>query len=176
LTTSAFDLAANASQQRTAEDFFRDHSFRVYLWPLFWRDVTGAHDFNWTEVPFEQNSVAQIPAQQGIYAFKLRIQDTILPSHGIIVYFGESGVRGNGSLKRRFKEYLRDRRVGPKRPKFEWLFKNWPDDLVFCYATLNWTSEELAKLEKDLSDAAMPVCSTKDFSARIRRVAAVLRN
>jgi hypothetical protein len=176
LSTDAFDLAARANTQRKPEDYLRDHSFRVYLWPKLWRGQTGVGNYAWTEVPFKEDSVETVPAEQGIYAFKIRIRNTIMPDHSVIVYFGQSGAGSQSNLKTRFRQYLRDRERGAKRPKFAWLFTNWPDDLIFCFSGLDWTESELRKLENDLSDAVIPVCSTLDFSARVRRIVAVLRN
>lgn len=176
LSTDAFDLAARASKQRKPEDYLRDHSFRVYLWPDLWRGQAGSQPYVWTEVPFRDDSVEVVPAEQGIYAFKIRIRDTIMPDHSVIVYFGQSGAGSQSNLRTRFRQYLRDRDRGAKRPKFEWLFSNWSDDLMFCFSSLAWAETDLRKLENDLSDAVIPVCSTLDFSAHVRRIVPVLRN
>ena len=175
MSTSAFDLAS-ATKARTAEDMYREHSFSVYLWPDLWRGQKGAHLFDWTEVPFTEDSVDDVPDQQGIYAFKIRITDTIMPEHSIIVYFGQSGAGSQANLRKRFRQYLRDRDRGAKRPKFERLFRNWRDDLLFCFSSLDWDEKDLRKLENDLSDAVIPFCSSLDYSATIRRVVAVLRS
>ena len=164
------------AQSKTAEDFYRDHAFDVYLWPDLWRKQAGAQPYVWTEVPFEESSVDAVPAEQGIYAFKIRINNTIMPEHAVIVYFGQSGAGSQSNLRNRFRQYLRDRARGAKRPKFRWLFSNWSNDLTFCFASLNWAAADLLKLENDLSDAVIPVCSTQDFSARIRRIVPILRN
>lgn len=176
MSNNAFDLAASTALPRTAEDFYREHAFSVYLWPDLWREQAGAQPFAWTEVPFEEGSVGAVPAEQGIYAFKIRINNTIMPEHAVIVYFGQSGAGSQSNLKNRFRQYLRDRVRGAKRPKFQWLFSNWSDDLLFCFSSLDWTEAHLRKLENDLSDAVIPACSTLDFSARIRRIVPVLRN
>ena len=123
-----------------------------------------------------EDSVDDVPYQQGIYAFKIRITDTIMPEHSIIVYFGQSGAGSQSNLRKRFRQYLRDRDRGAKRPKFERLFRNWRDDLLFCFSSLDWDEKELRKLENDLSDAVISFCSSLDYSAKIRRVVAVLRS
>lgn len=176
MSSNAFDLAASNATPRSAEDFYRDHAFTVYLWPALWRGQAGAQAFTWTEVPFDEASLEEIPSEQGIYAFKIRIANTIMPEHGVIVYFGQSGAGSQSNLKNRFRQYLRDRGRGAKRPKFQWLFSNWHDDLVFCFVSLNCSEEDLRKLENDLSDAVIPVCSTLDFSAHIRRIVPILRS
>lgn len=179
MTSDVFDLAARASELKGPADFFRDHEVPVFLWPNAWRAVEGVDDFEWTEVPFVEGSVDQIPATPGIYAFKIKLRETIMPDHSIIVYIGESGAGREGTvgnLQRRYKEYLRAKRRGAKRQKFAWLFERWPDDLVFCFASIDWGRAELGKLESDLSDAIIPVCSKMDFSAHVRRVVEILRN
>lgn len=174
-TVGAFDLAAAKAEPKGPADFYRQHSFEVYLWSDLWRVATGPQQISWNEVPFDEASTAVVPNEPGIYAFKIAIRNTIMPDHGIIVYFGQSGAGSDGTLHNRFKQYLRDKKRGPKRPKFEWLFKTWPNDLKFCFASLECTEAQLRQLENDLSDAVIPVCSKMDFSAHVRRIVDALR-
>lgn len=173
---SAFDLAAHKAQLKEPEDYYRQHSFTVYLWSDLWRKIAGPQAFEWSEVAFEDAAVDAVPMEPGIYAFKIAIRDTIMPEHSVIVYFGQSGAGSDGKLRKRFKQYLRGKKRGAKRILIDRLFRTWPNDLVFCYAALDCTEDELLKLENDLSDAAIPMCSTMDFSAHVRRIVPVLRS
>lgn len=165
------DLAAKKSEPKTPRHFFHEHSIQVFVWPDAWRDVATAQALNWSKVEFGQHTVDAVPEQRGVYAFCVSVKGSIMPSHGVLVYFGET----SRTLRKRYKEYLRDCRMGAKRPKIDNLFKLWSKDLDFFFAPIDDDVCDLKKIEEALNDAVIPHCVTNDFSAEIRRTIPVLR-
>jgi len=166
-----FDLAQRKSVPKTTEDFFREHKLNVFVWPEAWRDARTLPDLNWAKVEFGQDTIPQVPETRGVYAFRICVRGSIVPPHGVIVYFGET----SRTLRKRYKEYVRDCMRGAKRPKFEHLFTLWADDLDFFFAPIEDGTIDLKEIEKELNDAVIPHCVTADFSAEIRRIVPVLR-
>lgn len=166
-----FDLAAKKSEPKTPLDYFREHRINVFVWPDAWRNAATAQALNWDKVDFGQHTVNAVPEKRGVYAFCVSVKGTIMPSHGVLVYFGET----SRTLRKRYKEYVRDCRIGAKRPKFENLFKLWPNDLDFFFAAIDDDACDLKAIEKVLNDAVIPHCVSDDFSAEIRRIVPVLR-
>lgn len=165
-----FDLATKKSEPKKPLDFLREHKLDVFVWPSAWRDAATELALNWDRVDFGNHTVNDVPTQRGVYAFCVSVRETIMPSHGVLVYFGETQ-----SLRERYKQYVRDCRIGAKRPKFENLFKLWPNDLDFFFAPIENDACDLKKIEATLNDAVIPHCVTKDFSAEVRRIVKVLR-
>ena len=166
-----FDLAQRKSAPRTPQDFFREHRLNVFVWPDAWRNATTGQALNWGRVDFGSGAINDVPEQGGVYAFCISVKGSIMPPHGILVYFGET----SRTLRKRYKEYLRECHVGAKRPKFENLFNLWPSDLDFFFAPIADDVCCLKEIEKILNDAVIPHCVTDDFSAEIRRIVPVLR-
>lgn len=148
----------------------------MFVWPEAWREVASKAPLDWEEVDFDDTSKDSIPKVKGVYAFKIYIRNTVMPHHGIIVYFGQTGAGSNGTLRARFMQYLRDKKKTPKRPLFAQLFELWGDDLKFCYAQTPWSKEEILEMESALNDAVIPWCVTNDFTAEIRAGVKVLRS
>lgn len=165
------DLAVKKNDPKTHVDFLREHRLNVFVWPDAWRDANVANQLNWEKVEFGINAVNDVPEQRGLYAFRICVKNTILPPHGVLVYFGET----SRTLRQRYKEYVRDSQRGAKRPRFENLFRLWADDLDFFFAPIDDDNCDLRAIEKILSDAVIPHCSINDFSAEIRRIIPVLR-
>ena len=174
--SSVIDLARRKNEPKTHLEFFQQHSFHTFVWPEAWRNVIPKAPLDWTEVDFEEASRDSIPKLKGVYAFKIFVRDTVMPQHGVIVYFGQTGAGSSGTLRTRFGQYLRDKKKTPKRPLFAQLFELWGDDLVFCYAPTPWTKDEILSIESALNDAVVPWCVTNDFSAEVRAGVKVLRS
>jgi len=166
-----YDLASKKSEPKTPEDYFREHSFKVFLWPDAWRDANTPEALNWNKVDFGDATIGDVPEQRGVYGFCICVKNSIMPPHGVLVYFGET----SRTLRQRYREYVRDCKRGAKRPKFENLFSLWPGDLDFYFAPINDQNRDLKEIEEELNDAVIPLCVTDDFSAEIRRIVPVLR-
>lgn len=169
--SSLFDLAQKKSEPKGPLDFYREHVVNVFVWPDAWRDAAAANALNWEKVEFGAETINEVPEQRGIYAFSICVKNSIMPTHGVLVYFGET----SRTLRTRYKEYVRDSERGSKRPRFENLFRLWPNDLDFFFAPIDDNNCDLRAIERILNDAVIPHCVTKDFSAEIRRMVPVLR-
>lgn len=169
--SSLFDLAQKKSEPKEPLDFYREHAVNVFAWPDAWRNANSAQALNWDKVEFGAATVDDVPEQRGLYAFSICVKNTIMPPHGVLVYFGET----SRTLRARYKEYVRDSQRGSKRPRFENLFRLWSDDLDFFFAPIEDDECDLRVIEQTLNDAVIPHCVIKDFSAEIRRIIPVLR-
>ncbi len=169
--SSLIDFAKKKSEPKTALDFYREHVVNVFVWPDAWREATVANDLNWEKVEFGAETVEAVPEQRGVYAFCICVKNSIMPPHGVLVYFGET----SRTLRTRYKEYVRDSERGAKRPRFENLFRLWSGDLDFFFAPIDDDNCDLRQIEATLNDAVIPHCVTKDFSAEIRSIVPVLR-
>ena len=94
-----------------------------------------------------------------------------MPTHGVLVYFGET----SRTLRKRYREYLRESIRGAKRTRFRNLFDHWSSNLYFYFVPLPDEQVDLKSIEVDLNDAVLPYCVTDDFSAEIRQIVAILR-
>ena len=166
-----FDLVRRESEPKGVKEYLLEHSFTVFLWPAAWRDAQSAEQLHWTKVNFGRETVEDVPEVRGVYAFAICIKKSIMPSHGVLVYFGET----TRTLRDRYLEYIRDSERGAKRAKFEELFELWADDLDFFFAPIHNAACNLKAIETGLNDAVIPYCVTKDFSAEIRRIVPILR-
>lgn len=166
-----FDLAQRHTAPKTPQDFLREHRVNVFVWPDAWRDAQTGPVLSWGKVEFGRDTINDVPETRGVYAFCICVRGTIMPPHGVIVYFGET----SRTLRQRYREYVRDCTRGAKRPKFEHLFALWPNDLDFFFAPIDDNNVDLKVIEEELNDAVIPHCVTDDFSAEIRRIVPVLR-
>ena len=164
------DLANRPMEPMGPVDYWRQHTVRTILWPRAWKNAAVSTPLHWGKVEFSADNANLIPRTRGVYAFSISIKASIFPCHGIIVYFGETS-----SLRRRYREYIRDKERGPKRIKMGNLFNLWPDDLDFFFAEIEDPNFDLEQVEETLNDAVIPHCVTNDFSAEVRRLVAILR-
>jgi hypothetical protein len=149
------------------------------LHPQQWRNFQNQARLQWQSIKFEQASLLSIPNVRGIYMFVVQFQDhsvlTIrFPLHGYIMYGGITGKEANtGTLRKRFKNYLRDQKRA-KRVQIWSMLNKWKDDIYFHYSTIA-PRVNLGSLETDLNDAVIPPLVTNDFSAEVREMVRVLR-
>lgn len=169
--SNLLDLVKTKSDTKGAENYFLEHAFKVYLWPEAWQNAKSDYGLRWHKVEFGKATIRDVPYVRGIYAFSICIKNSIMPSHGVIVYFGET----SRPLRERYREYVRDSERGAKRPKFEHLFDLWSTDLDFFFAPIPDPNCNIKLIEAELNDAVIPFCVTKDFSAEIRRIVPILR-
>ena len=165
------DLARRKSEPKIALDYLREHSFLITLWPEAWQSAASVHALNWERVEFGRATIAAVPEQRGVYAFCVSMRGTIMPPHGVIVYFGET----SRTLRQRYREYIRDSEKGSKRPRFSDLFNLWSENLDFYYAPIGDLTYDLKIIEEALNDAVIPHCVTHDFSAEVRQIVPILR-
>lgn len=170
MTEEIIDLADRQQEAKGPIDFWKQHTINAILWPLAWKNANVGFPLQWKRIEFCRKNIDQIPNSPGVYAFSISIKNSIIPSQGTIVYFGQASC-----LKSRYKDYIGERTRGSKRIKFGILFKLWPDDIDFTFTTIDDQSYSLDEVEKALNDAVIPHFVTNDFSAEIRRLVQILR-
>lgn len=170
-----YDFIPDDEEIGNIEKEFRDHSFTIYMWPEAWRQAKDeiGKKLDWQRVEFGQADADRIiPAKSGIYAFSICIKRTSMPSHGVLVYFGQTS-----KLLDRYQQYLQKRDKGnARRPKIERLFRRWKEDLDFHFAPIQTSEDERRSIETSLNDAVIPYCVVKDFSAKIRGMVQAMRS
>jgi len=126
---------------------------------------------HWNSVKFDDpKQIDKIPDdRRGIYAFVVAAGNQPSPPHGYIMYIGISGVRGERSLRARYRDYLDTAKV-LKRPKLMRMVATWHDVLRFFFAPVNndMTLADLKSLEQMLNTAWMPPCVEQDLDATTR--------
>lgn len=133
------------------------------------------YPLNWQKLRFNENNKASISNERGIYAFVVSIANTLIPQHGYIVYIGITGARNPRSLKARYADYLRERRLGSKRPRIRTMFSLWGDHLDFWFAPCPDTDLDLEVLERELNTLIIPPFVEKDFEDWARGDIKILR-
>ncbi len=128
---------------------------------------------HWNSIKFDDPSeIHNIPNdRRGIYAFVVAAGDQPSPTHGYIMYIGIAGVKGNRSLRERYRDYLSTTKV-LNRPKLMRMFATWHDVLRFFFAPVDSgvTPADLKSLEKTLNTAWMPPCVEQDIDATTRKM------
>lgn len=166
-----FDIVSSKSDAKTAMDFYREHQVITYLWPEAWRSVTVPQLPSWQKVKFgDGDKKENIPSKPGIYALRINIDHSALPSNGVIAYIGIS----SDSLRKRYGDYLYERKEGSKRPKIRNLLDLWGNNLDFVFWVIERKLATLKKIEKRLNDAVMPPFNINDFSGEVKRIRKIL--
>lgn len=120
---------------------------------------------NWQSVKFGPTAKSKVPEQPGLYAFVVRIPFEGLPTHGWVMYIGQTGDgSSNATLRSRFGQYLRDKKT-PKRPKVFYMLNAWDGDLEFFYAPEPGRKADLEKLETELLGAFRPPFTDRTYPA-----------
>lgn len=167
----SLDFAMQEPEPMDREANFRQHTLPVVLWPHAWRTADVGPPLKWSRVEFGKDTIARVPRVRGIYALSINIKKTVMPEHGILVYFGQT----SRTLRKRYEEYIRESVRGAKRPRLRRLFDCWGSDMDFLYAPLVDNSHDLRTIELSLNDAVIPYGVVKDFSADVRQIVAILR-
>ena len=164
------DIPSKMDEVMTAEDYFRRHKVRTYLWPKAWKSILQEKVPLWNTVRLGRDPTASVPKERGVYALRIRIESNAIPDNGLIAYFGMSS-----KLYDRYCKYISDKKSGrAKQNKIRRLLELWGDDLEFVYWVIDDSSCALMRIEKSLNSAVMTPFATKDFTARARAIKDVL--
>lgn len=153
--------------RRVNEDF-KPYQQNFFLIPKQLGGFSSRTSLDWQKVKFDASNRAAVPEGRGIYAFVVEHNDSELPPHGYVMYVGISGDRSEHNLRKRYGDYLREKKI-QKRVRVHYMLNNWSGCLFFHYAVVSDKRVNLHKLEKGVSDALMPPFSTNDFSAKVRQ-------
>ena len=127
---------------------------------------------DWKSVPYGKEHKDEVPNdKRGIYAFVICHPSKVLPQHGYVLYIGIAGRNSNRSLRKRYKDYLNDKKVR-KRARIARMIGTWQDVLRFFYAPVGdgVSSGDLQELERQLNAAFMPTFSAGDFDADVKEL------
>ena len=159
----------------TPLDYWRQHRIDVVVWPEAWKKVPPGYQFQWQKIRFNAANKTAVPRDRGIYAFAVSVENGFIPSHGYIVYIGITGARKPRSLQMRYDDYLRDQRLGSKRPRIKQMFDLWEGHLDFWFAPCPDHSLDLEALEREINTMIIPPFVEKDFEPWARAQIKLLR-
>jgi hypothetical protein len=141
------------------------HSHEMVMVPRLWAAASTAliPPLSWSVFPFQEGSRAQIPAQQGVYAFLITPNIAGDLNVSYLMYVGET----DRPLRDRFGDYLREARSDRIRPKLLRILPLYPDHLFFACAPLP-TGTVPKDVESVLLEAFMPP-GNDQIPATVRR-------
>ena len=143
------------------------YSLNFRLNPQNMMSVNGL-SLQWNSIEYKTGDENKIPDDKsGIYAFAIECSNDTLPPNCYILYIGIVGIRGNRSLRQRYKDYLQTSKV-KKRSNICRMIDLWSSVLVFFFAPIEDTAK-LKSLEKEMNDALHPPFSRGDYSSGTKR-------
>jgi hypothetical protein len=153
------------------QDQAKAHEHTFLLWPRLWQEYTESHgfSFDWEEHQFLSSEAGNIPNEPGLYTFVIQPNVANHPSCSYLMYLGKTK-----KLRRRFRDYLREKRLEIGRPKVVNLLNKYPYHTCFCYAVVE-DSSILTEMEKALLGAFVPPINKEQFPAKISRIVEALR-
>jgi hypothetical protein len=142
-------------------DDIRAYTIEFLMMPQRWREYLNSApiDLSWTVLPFDETRANEVPTEPGIYAFVVQ-SGVAPPLASYAMYVGKST-----RLRRRFRQYTRERRAHTGRPSIVVLLTKWEEYVFFWYAAV--PREELKRTEDSLMKALKP-WANKDLPAEIR--------
>lgn len=131
----------------------------------------------WQSIKYGENEIEQIPAdKRGVYAFVAQHQNSVLPSHGYVMYIGVAGKNSNRSLRDRYRDYLNPGKIR-RRIRILRMIGTWYPILRFFYAPVGdeISSQDLLTIERQLNTALMPPFSIQDLDSSVREMRRAFR-
>ena len=156
-------------------DDLKSFAVRFVLSPRQWETFQCPTSLTWHRVKFDRPNATVVPTATGIYAFIVEYPGFQLPPHGYIMYIGITKRDGGGNLRKRYRQYLDEKRV-LKRAKVHYMLNKWSQHLYFHYAEVTDPQCDIRDLEQRLCDAMVPPYNKNDFSAMIRKQVQAFRD
>ena len=125
---------------------------------------------DWHVIPYGRAEIRQVPKdRRGVYAFAVRIESTVLPPHGYILYMGIAGDDSDRPLRERYQDYLNPNKV-KRRAGVARMIGDWHEVLQFMFAPVDddMPTSDLQSLEIQLNTALIPPYSEQDIDADVR--------
>jgi hypothetical protein len=142
------------------------YSVNFIVAPAHWHKANVPPLFTWQSVQFDPAERVNVPKDPGLYAFIARIRVGSVPTHGWVMYIGQTGDGTSaGNLRTRFGHYLDNKDAVKGRHRIYFMLNNWDTYLDFFFAPLPHRKNELTKLETDLLDAFRPPFTDRTYSA-----------
>lgn len=155
------------SPKEDTKEYVKIYRVNFLLWKEQWDTYTDPPiGLDWQCVKFERDSAIKIPTEKGVYAFVVEPRIAQLPSHGYVMYIGETGHKSKRHLRKRFGDYLYDKER-PKRSLIHSMLTRWEDYLYFYYVEVKPSQMDIKQLEQRLLDTFTPPYSQKGYSAEI---------
>lgn len=152
------------------EDEAQSYRYTFTLWPRLWQEypIHPGLTFNWHECQFFATEADHIPSEPGLYSFLIQPSLANHQSCSYLMYIGKTTI-----LRRRFRQYLRERDRESGRPRIVRLLNKYPNNLIFCYTVVPDVSH-IDEMEKALTNAFIPPCNDQ-LPARVRTIMEALR-
>jgi hypothetical protein len=160
-----YDIVPHARGRRTRGlgDF---HVKRMILSPFQWAACRLPLDLIWEAVKFTHRNMRMIPTTRGVYTFLVQPGIANHPCCSYLLYVGETE---NQNFRRRYQQYLREKRAGDesRRPHVTDMLEKWDGFLWFCFARID-QADLIKHVEDALLTAYLPP-TNKEFPARVSR-------
>lgn len=125
------------------------HRYEFVLWQRKWQEHRGIYPLSWRVYPLAKSQRAAIPQEPGIYTLLVQPGIANHPACSYLMYVGQTK-----SLRRRFGDYLNERRRETGRPKILLLLNLYPEHTWFCFSPV--PMDKLDAVESALITAYIP--------------------
>jgi|SRR5712664_2492796 len=126
-----------------------EHAHEFILVPRLWKNYAYRLRLRWRTVPLRSSRAARLPIAPGVYALIVKSGVSSRLAASYLMYVGKST-----SLRRRFRDYLREGKSTVARPKLAILLRLYANHLHFRYALVASPQRDLA--ETQLIGALLP--------------------
>lgn len=140
------------------QDEMKAHEHHFILWPRQWEKYHDTH--NWKICRLNEMEKDQIPNRSGVYSLLVQPGIANHPACSYLMYVGKTK-----SLRRRFMDYLNERKCETGRPKIFRVLNKYKDYVCFCYTTVR--KDDLSGVEDNLLVAYIPP-NNDQYPAEIR--------
>lgn len=127
----------------------REHFHEFFLVPKLWRGYAYGGSLLWRTVPLRASRAAGLPPTSGVYALIVKSGVASRLGASYLMYVGKSN-----SIRRRFRDYLRESKSSVARPKLAILLRLYAKHLHFRYALVAPPHRDVA--ETELIGALLP--------------------
>ena len=127
----------------------KEHSYEFILVPRLWSNFAYPWRLQWRTVPLRASRADRLPATPGVYALIVKSGVAARLAASYLMYVGKSK-----SIRRRFRDYLRESKSRFARPKLAILLRLYARELHFRYALVPLV--RLETTETQLIGALLP--------------------
>lgn len=136
-----------------------------------WHAYSPLQELQWKWVKYDSSDRAD--DSRGVYAFVLDCSSLApdrFPPHACVLYVGETGDQGSGTLRSRLTNY-RNKKAQRDRARVWDILQQWGDYLCFYFAAVG-PGVSTKECETALLEALLPPANKKDFSAKVTQARA----
>lgn len=140
---------------------------QFYLDLASWKKFQCEFPLNWQNLKFDAASKSQVPNERGIYVFVVEARNVGLPVHGYICYVGIAGKNQNGTLRKRYANYLREANDDGGRPAVVFMLNNFKGDLFFHFVSIPDKDIDLEVIESSFINSVVPPVNKGGFHGEL---------